>query len=139
MSNNNENNYQLILNNETFLIPKDIKEIGKVSEKINHELIENGKYEVTSNVQNSIFKSFLDYWQNGKVPLIDSSTKKEYQLLIDEFGILHELLSQSKNDLSDDEYYGKKKTQNKKIGNQQVVTNIHEILVNFFNDISPLF
>lgn len=133
MSDQNENNYLLIFNDETFLIPKDFKGIEKASEKIKEEFTQNGKYIVKSNVQNLVFKSFLDYWLNEKVPLIDSDTIDEYRLLINEFGIMSELLSQKENEISEETHDSEYKSYNKK---KEIQTNIHDIKPNFFNDIS---
>lgn len=82
-----------------FSIPFTRKNLNKISEDKElpyNTLVNNQIYTIESNVRNDIFQSYLNYWNDGEIPQINSDNIWEYYQLSNEFGLLSEILSQPK-------------------------------------------
>lgn len=87
------NNYDLILKNKKFHVPKIQETIISVSKKVADELLNYNQYYVISNVSENIFQNFIEFWKDKqKIPIIDHTNFVEYQKLNQEFGMLTEII-----------------------------------------------
>lgn len=70
----------------------------QISEDIDIQLSQNKPYFVKSKVENENFNKFLDYWYEGKEPIITHENVFDFFLLSNEFGLMKDLISKSNED-----------------------------------------
>lgn len=69
-----------------------LRQLSLFPDKTTDKLYESNKYEVQSNVQEAVFKKFVDHFLDNNNPLdINESNILQIQFLNDEFGVQSDL------------------------------------------------
>ena len=91
--------FSLTLGSKSFQIPTFFQSINYVNHDIYTSLHLNGKYQVKSNVDESIFNLFIKYMVHKEIPIITNDNYFQYQKLSEEFDLMKDLVKLCKQNL----------------------------------------
>ena len=80
-----QNFFKLISKSKIFRIPSEFPSLTNVNPHIYSSLIKNKEYKVKSNVNSTVFVSFINHWVYNKTPDIRLDNFDEYCQLSQEF------------------------------------------------------
>ena len=83
---------KLIFKSKIFFIPRSFSNLPDVDLNIYDELTKTNRYVIKSNVNDKVFKSFLNHWIFGLIPNINIDNIQEYELLSQEFDRMKNLI-----------------------------------------------
>lgn len=90
--------FKLILKSRAFEVPFQFKNISDVSTNIFEQIILDQKHEyyVTSDVNEEILQSFINFWVQGTEPNVNIENYYQYFLLSEEFNLMKDYLTSIK-------------------------------------------
>lgn len=91
------NEYKLILHEKVFHIPSDFRSLLDVKQDVYALIVQNGEYNVKSNVHENILKAFINHWVYQQVPNIFDDNIDEFRALSLEFGRMESIIEMVKN------------------------------------------